>query len=275
LFPKLQRMTVENFRNLALEVIQKKWNFCFDEMFHQINKNKIDLIRFFTFKYLMLLFDFNFSIFKILLLVYFLIIFTSYSINSIPHPFHSLSFPSSSISLSSILSPFHLHSIFLPVPFPLSLSHFATSIPHVLDCLSLLKAHSTPSFLCVFSLLVSTSESRHHFSFSCTFSPHVLRPAFPLSYSELYPNSLILSLLSCLSVSLSILLSSTFIHLSFALNLSTYSLAYPFLSVYFSLSLSFFSVFFFFSLQHSLSIRQALFLTFTPSLFLLHSSLTV
>jgi hypothetical protein len=244
-------------------------------MFHQINKNKIDLIRFFTFKYLMLLFDFNFSIFKILLLVYFLIIFTSYSINSIPHPFHSLSFPSSSISLSSILSPFHLHSIFLPVPFPLSLSHFATSIPHVLDCLSLLKAHSTPSFLCVFSLLVSTSESRHHFSFSCTFSPHVLRPAFPLSYSELYPNSLILSLLSCLSVSLSILLSSTFIHLSFALNLSTYSLAYPFLSVYFSLSLSFFSVFFFFSLQHSLSIRQALFLTFTPSLFLLHSSLTV
>jgi hypothetical protein len=265
-------MTVENFRNLALEVIQKKWNFCFDEMFHQINKNKIDLIRFFTFKDLMLLFDFNFSIFKILLLVYFLIIFTSYSINSIPHPFHSLSFPSSCISLSSILSPFHLHSIFLPVPFPLSLSHFATSIPHVLDCLSLLKAHSTPSFLSVFSLLVSTSESRHHFSFSCTFSPMYSGfSSFILRVVSEFLDSLPSFLLVCVFVHF----TQLYIHPSFFCSQSFHlftGIPVP-LGVF--LSLSFFSVFFFFSLQHSLSIRQALFLTFTLILLLLHSSLTM
>jgi hypothetical protein len=51
-----------------------------------------------------------------------------------------------------------------------------------------------------------------------------------LSYFLLNLNSLILSLLSCLSVSLFISLSSKCIHLSFANpNLSTSSLAYPFL----------------------------------------------
>jgi hypothetical protein len=49
----------------------------------------------------------------------------------------------------------------------------------VLDYLSLLIAHSARSFLSfhpipVFSLLVPTSESRHHFSLSCTLSPQVL-----------------------------------------------------------------------------------------------------
>jgi hypothetical protein len=129
------------------------------------------------------------------------------------------------MSLSSILSPFRLHSIFLPASFPPS-SHFATSIPHVLDYLSLLIAHSARSFLSfhpipVFSLLVPTSESRHHFSLSCTLSPYT-------PCCILYLDSLILALISCLSMSLSLLLSSIFIHLLFALNLSTSSLAYPF-----------------------------------------------
>jgi hypothetical protein len=49
----------------------------------------------------------------------------------------------------------------------------------VLDCLSLFIAHSAPSFLSfhptpVFSFLVPTSKSRHHFSFFCTLSPQVL-----------------------------------------------------------------------------------------------------
>jgi hypothetical protein len=81
--------------------------------------------------------------------------------------------------------------------------------------LFLLVAHSAPSFLSfrpipVFSLLVSTSISRHHFSLFCTVSPQVLRNFL------CYTPSLILSLLSCLSVSLSLSISSTFIHLSFA-----------------------------------------------------------
>jgi hypothetical protein len=134
-----------------------------------------------------------------------------------PHPFLFLSFPSSSISLSSILSPFRLHSVFLPVPFSPFLSHFAESIPHVLNCLSLLIAHSVPSFLSfhtlpVFPLLVPTSKSRHPFSFFCTLSPQVLRNflCHNLSYFLLYLDSLILSFLSCLSVSLSLSLSSIF-----------------------------------------------------------------
>jgi hypothetical protein len=50
----------------------------------------------------------------------------------------------------------------------------------VLDCLSLLIVHSASSFLPfrpipVFSLLVPTSESRHHFSLSCTLSSQILR----------------------------------------------------------------------------------------------------
>jgi hypothetical protein len=59
----------------------------------------------------------------------------------------------------------------------------------------------------VFSLLLPTSES-------------------PLSNPLLHLVSLILSLLSCLSVSFFLSLSSTFIHFPFALNLSTSSLSY-------------------------------------------------
>jgi hypothetical protein len=55
----------------------------------------------------------------------------------IPHPFPSLSFPFSFI-----------HSITLQSLYVfLLLSHFATSIPHVLDCLSLLLLHLLPSAL--------------------------------------------------------------------------------------------------------------------------------
>jgi hypothetical protein len=122
----------------------------------------------------------------------------------------------SSISLSSILSPLLLYSVFFSVPFSPSLSHFTTSIPHVLNCLSLLIAHSAPPFLSfhlipVLSLLVPTTKS------------------LALSYFLFYLDSLILSLLSYLSVYLSLSLSSTFIPLPLALNLSTSSLAYPFL----------------------------------------------
>jgi hypothetical protein len=99
----------------------------------------------------------------------------------------------------------------------------------------------------VVSLLFPTFDSRHHFSLSCIISPQVLRNL--LSYTII--DSLILSLLSCLSVSLSFSLSSTFLHLPFALNLSASSLAYPFLS------LLLLRVFFFFSLQHSVSILHS------------------
>jgi hypothetical protein len=93
--------------------------------------------------------------------------------------------PSFSFSILSLL--FHIsfiHLISLPSSFSISLcsflSHFATSIPHVLNCLSFLISPSTPSFLSfhpipVFSLLVPTFKSRHHFSFSCTLSPQELR----------------------------------------------------------------------------------------------------
>jgi hypothetical protein len=87
----------------------------------------------------------------------------------------------------------------------------------VLDCLSFLIAQSAPSFLSfppkpVFSLLLPTSKSLPHFSFSCTFSPQVLWN------SLLYLDSLILSLPSCLSLYLcpfhSALHSSIFLLLS-------------------------------------------------------------
>jgi hypothetical protein len=83
--------------------------------------------------------------------------------------------------------PYLFHPSYLPYVFiqyfssflSLRLSHFATSILHMLNCLSLLIAHSAPSFLSfqpipVFSLLLPTSESRHHLFLSCTLSPQVL-----------------------------------------------------------------------------------------------------
>jgi hypothetical protein len=109
------------------------------------------------------------------------------------------------------------HSFYLPFVFIqyfspllyLPLSHFATSIPHVLDFL----LHSLPQALR---------------NFLCHTPPYFL----------LYLDSLILFLLSCLSVSLSLSLSSTFTHLPFALN-------FPLLHFSDSIFLSFFSMFFF------------------------------
>jgi hypothetical protein len=82
---------------------------------------------------------------------------------SIPHLFLFLFFPSSSISLSSILSCFYLYSVFHTPFLSFPLSHFPTSISHVLNCLSLLIAHSAPSFLSFHTIPVFSP----HFSFSC------------------------------------------------------------------------------------------------------------
>jgi hypothetical protein len=75
---------------------------------------------------------------------------------NIPHPFLYLSFSSSSIS--------RIHFISLPSSFCISPRSFLS-----LSLISLLLAQSAPSFLffrpiSVFSLLVPTSKSRHHFS---------------------------------------------------------------------------------------------------------------
>jgi hypothetical protein len=97
----------------------------------------------------------------------------------IPHPFLFPFCSSCSISFSSILSPFHLHSVFLPLPLSPSLS-----FPYIHStCAQLspsLIAPYAPSFLSfrplpVFSLLIPTSKSRHHFSLLCTLSPQILR----------------------------------------------------------------------------------------------------
>jgi hypothetical protein len=102
----------------------------------------------------------------------------------IPFSIRFLFFSSSSISLSPILSPFRLHSGFLPFPFSSSLSHFATSIPHLLSSQHLLHLLSSPSIqIPLFSLLVSISKSRHHFSFSCTLSPQEFLCHTPLIFS--------------------------------------------------------------------------------------------
>jgi hypothetical protein len=124
----------------------------------------------------------------------------------------------------------------------------------VFDRLSFLVAHPAPSFfffrprpvlhlsrfphlnLAIIFLSFARSLSRYTGTSSVAH----------LSYSLLYLDSWILTLFSCLSVSLSLSLSSSLIHLPSSLNLSTSSLAYPFLLQYFSLSFS--SAFFFFSL---------------------------
>jgi hypothetical protein len=125
--------------------------------------------------------------------------------------------------LTYLFHPSYLPSIFifLDVPFSPSLSFRYIHIPHELNCLFLLIAHSAPflSFypIPIFSLLVPTSKSRHHFSFFCSLSPQV-PPQFPLLYtSHSFCCTWILSFLSFLSVSLSVSLSSTYIHLPFAL----------------------------------------------------------
>jgi hypothetical protein len=100
-----------------------------------------------------------------------------------PFPFVFYSFPP---------VPYHFHPSYLPSVFildfspflSLSLSHFATSIPHVLSSQHLLHLLSSPSIqIPLFSLLVSISKSRHHFSFSCTLSPQEFLCHTPLIFS--------------------------------------------------------------------------------------------
>jgi hypothetical protein len=133
--------------------------------------------------------------------------------------------------LPYLFHPSYLSSVFAQYFSPLlslPLSHFVTSAPHVLYRFTLLAAHPAPSLLSfrpipVLSLLVPAFKSCHHFPLFRALSPQVHRNI--LCHAFL----IILSLLSCLSVSLSLSLSSAHIHLPSALNLSTSSLAYPFL----------------------------------------------
>jgi hypothetical protein len=156
----------------------------------------------------------------------------------------------------------------------------------VLNCLSLLIAHSVPSFLSfhpipLFTLLVLTSKSRRlHFSFICTLSSQVLRNLLCTLILPVVSEFLILSLLSCLYVSLFLSLSSFLLLLVFPLlNWHTR----------FSDSISLFPsypCFFFFSFQHSVSILHssppailssnfaAVFPAFTLNLFLFPAYVT-
>jgi hypothetical protein len=131
--------------------------------------------------------------------------FFFYSFSPIPYIFH----------------PFRLHSVFLPVPFSPSLSFC-----YIHSTCAQLSLSPHCKFSTFFPLLASSTSSFPHLNlaiiFLClAFSPPGT-PEFPLEYTshrELYLVSLILSLLSCFSVSLSLSpLSSTFIHLHFALN---------------------------------------------------------
>jgi hypothetical protein len=205
--------------------------------------------------------------------------------------------PPLSFSILSLL--FHvsfIHPIFLPSSFSISPRYFPSlslisppSIPHVLDRLSLLVAHPAPSLLSFRPIyLLSLSSFPHlnlaiiflslalsvHRSFGISFFTH-------LSYSLLYLGSLILSLLSCLAVSLSLSLR---IHpYSFCSQFFHFLTGIPVPPVVL-LSLLVIRVLFF-SLQHSVSILHfslslifssnfaALFPAFTLSLFLLQSSL--
>jgi hypothetical protein len=76
--------------------------------------------------------------------------------NSYSHPSLSLYFLSSSTPLSSILSPFRLHSVFLAAPFP-SLSLISSHTLHICSIVSLSSLHilhvlSSPSVQYLFSL---------------------------------------------------------------------------------------------------------------------------
>jgi hypothetical protein len=103
-------------------------------------------------------------------------------------PLFFLFFPSSSISLSSILSPFHLHSVFLPVPFF-----------HMCSIISL-SPHST---FCSFQFLFSLSSFPHLnltiiSSFALSLPRHsgissVIHVSYSLwSLDSLIPSSLVL-----------------------------------------------------------------------------------
>jgi hypothetical protein len=125
---------------------------------------------------------------------------------------------------------FFIHPISLPSSFSryfspflsLPLSHFAMSIPHILNCLSLFIAHSAPSFLSFHPIPVFFYSFPHLNSFALSL-PRYFGISFVihLSYSLLYLDSLILSLLSYLSVSLSF---HSALHASIFLFLSTFAL---------------------------------------------------
>jgi hypothetical protein len=144
------------------------------------------------------------------------------NINSIKlSPFLFLSLPSSSISFSILL-------ISLPSSFSISprsflsfsLSHFATSILHVVDCLSFRIAHSASSFHSFYpTCFLSSFPHLHLVIIFLSLSPELQN--FFCHTPLVYLDSLIVSRLSYFSVPLSLLRSSTFIHLPFALNLST------------------------------------------------------
>jgi hypothetical protein len=127
----------------------------------------------------------------------------------------------------------YLHSIFLHVPFSPSLSF------RYIKCAQLsLSPRSTfctffpllPSSTCFLSSFLHLNLAITFFSFAL-FLPRYsgISSVIHLSYFLLCLDSLVLSLLPCLSVFLSLSFSSTFIHLPFAINLSTSSLPYPFL----------------------------------------------
>jgi hypothetical protein len=105
---------------------------------------------------------------------------------SIPHLFLFLFFPSSSISFSSILSPFRLHSLFLPIPF---LPFLSFRYIHFTCARLSLSTHTT---FCIFFPLLSSNtcfslSSFPHLNFAIIFLLHFLSPGtpeFPLSYTS-------------------------------------------------------------------------------------------
>jgi hypothetical protein len=104
--------------------------------------------------------------------------------DSLPHSSRSLFFLSPSISLSSISLPSSLHIS------PRSLLSFSLISPHVFYRRTVLASPPAPSLFSfrpipVLSLLVPTSESRHHFSLSHTLSPLPIVLRFFYSLSSL------------------------------------------------------------------------------------------
>jgi hypothetical protein len=153
---------------------------------------------------------------------------THIEIFSYPPPFFFYSFP----PLPYLFHPYYLPSAFIQYFSPFS-PFLSFRYIHS-TCAQL--ARSVPSFLSfppipIFSLLVPTSKSRHHFSFSCTLSLQILRNFLcytPLilpvvsGFFDSYPSFLLV----CVFVPF----TQLYIHQSpFALNLSTSLLTYPFL----------------------------------------------
>jgi hypothetical protein len=106
--------------------------------------------------------------------------------------------PLSSSILSLLFHISFIHSIslqYFSLFFSLPLSHLAASIPHLLSSPRSTFRTFFPLLLPLFSLLVSTPESRHHFSLSCTLSPQklwnflyhkpLILPSFPSFFDSL------------------------------------------------------------------------------------------